>query len=301
MTSREVQFVADFKDVVYSLEDKTLFTPHYLIYSGMMEASDNDCTNDRKYCMFGVEGVSGNELLRETLLQICVWKAGQDINDNLLWWDYVEMFNKDCASESNNWKGICSATVLTKLAGEKIRTNIGENVKKCVFDSGGLDGPHNSEFDAEINSFAQYGVEWIPTVTINNEKYNGNMLCPNPVETATCSVFAAICSAFAPKTIPQVCLEHRELGCPAGENRDVCGVCGGDGSSCSSSAAKSIAAGFIVIIILVIILACGIAIYIKSRLSRADEQFNALRNMYEPLRDADNDCEKVTFNEQVEA
>jgi len=296
MSSREVQFIADFKDVVYSLEDKTLFTPHYLIYNGMMEASDNDCTNDRKYCMFGVDGVSGSQLLRETLLQICVWKTGQDINDNLLWWDYVEMFNKDCASQFKNWDGICSATVLKKLAEDKIRSNIGENVKKCVFDSGGLDGPGNSEFDAEINSFTQYGVEWIPSVTINNEKYRGNMLCPNPVEIATCSVFAAICSGFAPETTPKVCLEHREVGCPAGENRDVCGVCGGDGSSCSTSAAKSIAVGFIVIIVLVITLTCGIALYFRHRLSRADEQFDALRNMYEPLRNTDNASEEQTVN-----
>jgi len=301
MTSREKQFVTDFKDVVFSLEDKHLFTPHYLVYDGMMEASDNDCTNDRKYCMFGLEGVSGSQLLREALLQICVWKTGQNINDNLLWWDYVEMFNNNCASDSNKWDGICSTSVLKKLAGDKIRTNIGENIKKCVFDSGGLDGPGNTLFDAEITSFTQYGVQWIPTVTINNEKYNGNLLCPNPVEIATCSVFAAICSAFAPETTPQVCLEHREPGCPAGEKRDVCGVCGGNGSSCSSSATKSIAAGFIVIIVLVITLACGIALYFRHRLSRADEQFNALRNMYEPLRDSDNVGDKVTFNARLEA
>jgi len=301
MTSREKQFVADFRNVVLFLEDKQLFTPHYLISSGMMEASDKDCSNDRKYCMFGIDGVSGSQLLRETLLQICVWKTGDDINDNLLWWDYVEMFNNVCAIESSKWAGICSASILEELAKKKTRHSIGENIKKCVFDSGGLDGPANALFDAEIDAFSQYGVQWIPAVTINNEKYRGNMLCPNPVELATCSIFAAICAGFSPETIPKVCLEHRELGCPAGENRDVCGVCGGDGSSCSTSAAKSIAAGFIVIIVLVIVLACAIAIYFKHRLSRADEQFNALRNMYEPLRDADNVDDKSQLNTQLEA
>jgi len=85
MTSREKQFIADFKDVVVTLSDKHLFTPHYLIPSGIMEASDTDCSNDRKYCMFGIDEVPGHQLLRETLLQICVWKTGQDINDTLLW------------------------------------------------------------------------------------------------------------------------------------------------------------------------------------------------------------------------
>jgi len=189
---------------------------------------------------------------------------------------------------------------LEKLAKEKTRSNIGENIKKCVFDSGGLDGQANSEFDAEINSFVQYGVEWIPTVTINNEMYHGNMLCPNPVDIGTCSIFAAICAGFAPETIPQVCLEHREHGCPEGESRDVCGVCGGDGRSCSPLAAKSMAVGFILIIVLIIALACGIAIYFMRRLSRADEQFNALRNMYEPLRDVDTASEKQNLNAQLE-
>lgn len=85
MTSRELQFVSDFKDVVHSLEDKHLFTPHYHIHLGMMEASEVDCSNDRKYCMFGINEVPGNQLLKETLTQICIYKTGQEINDYLLW------------------------------------------------------------------------------------------------------------------------------------------------------------------------------------------------------------------------
>jgi len=299
MTSREKQFIADFKDVVKSLEDKHLFTPHYQISSGMMEASDSDCSNDRKYCMFGNEGVPGHQLLKETLLQLCVSKTGLSINDTLLWWDYVQIFNRDCAIDSTNWDGICSVAVLQELARKKGRTSIVETIKKCVFDSGGLDGPANELFDDEIDWFSQYGVHWIPAVTINNEMYSGNMLCPNPVDMATCSIFAAICAGFSPETIPTVCVEHREIGCPSRQNRDVCGVCGGDGRSCSTSAAKSIAAGFIVIIMLVIILACGIALYFKRRLSRADAQFDALRNMYEPLRDHDNSDTKAKANLQI--
>jgi len=85
MTSREQQFVVDFKSVVQSLGDKHLFTPHYDIKKGMMEATENDCTNQLKYCMFGISDVPGGQLLRETLTQICIWKTGQEINDNLLW------------------------------------------------------------------------------------------------------------------------------------------------------------------------------------------------------------------------
>jgi len=72
MSSREKSFVMDFKEAVQSLEDKHLFTPHYYINVGMMEASMDDCSNDRKYCLFSVNGVAGKQLLRETLTQKCV-------------------------------------------------------------------------------------------------------------------------------------------------------------------------------------------------------------------------------------
>lgn len=198
------------------------------------------------------------------------------------------MFNQNCAGDQTKWDGVCSASVWEELAKANSRTLIGDIIKKCVFDSGGLGGLTNVEFDKEIQFFSEYGIEWVPTVTINNEKYHGTFLCPNPVEIGTCSIFAAICGAFAPETIPQVCVEHKEIGCASGETRDVCGVCGGDGRSCTSSETKSMAIGFIFIIVLIIFLTCGIAIYFLNRVSRAEEQFDALRNMYEPLQDVDN-------------
>jgi len=172
-----------------------------------------------------------------------------------------------------------------ELAKAKSRNSIGSMIKKCVFDSGGLDGPTNIEFDAEIQSFSKYGILWVPTVTINNEKYRGSFLCPNPVEIGTCSIFSAICGAFALETIPQACLENRESGCPAGKTRDACGVCGGDGSSCSGSETKAIALGFFFIVLLMLGLTCAIGIYFVNRFSTNEEQFDALRNMYEPLHD----------------
>jgi len=158
MTSREKQFVADFKDVVSTLEDKHLFTPHYKISNGMMEASEEDCSNNRKYCIFGVGGVPGNQLLRETLTQICLWKIGQDLADSLIWWDYVEMFNTKCAGDETKWDGICSAFVVKNLSEDPKRSDVYDSLKKCVFDSGGLDGQANVLFDAEITSFYDYGI-----------------------------------------------------------------------------------------------------------------------------------------------
>jgi len=291
MSSREKSFVMDFKEAVQSLEDKHLFTPHYLINVGMMEASMDDCSNDRKYCLFSVNGVPGKQLLGETLTQKCVWRVGQNMNDTLLWWDYVEEFNHLCAGDVSKWDGTCSTSVFDKLSMTIPRGNIVESVRKCVFDSGGLDGQGNTVFDEEIKAFTKYDIRWTPAVTINMEIYNGNMLCPNPVDVTTCSVFAAICAAFAPETTPQVCLEHREIGCPRGEKRDTCGVCGGDGSTCSSSQSRSILLGFVLIIILIVAIATVVGLYFKRRFAMADEQFSALRARYQPLEGADNESE----------
>jgi len=301
MSSVEKMFVVDLKDAVQSLGDKILFTPHYFINDGLMEASDNDCNNDRKYCSFSVNGVPGKQLLKESLNQLCMWKFGQSINDTLLWWDYMEMFNEQCSGNKYKWDGICSSSILHNLAVNETRSDVVEAVRKCVFESGGLNNQSNTLFDGEIESFTKYEVLWIPAVTINNEMYNGNMLCSYPVDIATCSIFAAICAAFAPETIPQPCLEHREIGCPRGENRDACGVCGGDGSSCKISQAKTMAVGFIFIIILIVAIAIGIGFYFKRRFIRTEEQFVALRNMYEPLRESELVGDKTIEREHLNA
>jgi len=196
----------------------------------------------------------------------------------------MDMFNNQCSGNKYKWDGICSSSILYELAVNKVRRNVVEAVRKCVFESGGLEGQSNTLFDDEINFFTKYEILWTPAVTINNEMYSGNMLCSDAVDLATCSIFAAICAGFAPETTPQPCLEHREIGCPPGENRDACGVCDGDGSSCKMSPAKSMAVGFILIIILIVTFASGIGIYFKRRFIRTEEQFVALRNMYEPLR-----------------
>jgi len=239
MSSKEKQFVADFRKVVDLLGDSDFFTPHYLIQNGMLEAADEDCSNDRKYCVFGVTGAPGKEVLEEILNQICVWKFGDEVNDNLVWWEYVDLFNKCCMAKDGIWCPECSKVIFEQLRISNIeRENLRVSVDQCIFNSGGLDGQSNTLFDEEIRSALNFGISFSPTVTINNEKYHGNLLCPSPVDISTCSVFAAICAGFAPETTPEACMGHNYEGCPHGTVRDVCGVCGGNGLSCTSSLSK---------------------------------------------------------------
>jgi len=288
MTSREAKFIRDFKEVARAFGNKTLFTPHYNIASGMMEASDDDCTNGRKYCLFGWNGVQGKYVIKESLVQHCIWKWGQDNAAPMAWWEYVDLFQTNCA-ETRMWSGSCTATTLqtvTSMASEY--NGLKSGVDKCIFDSGGTDGSDNTILDAEIASFDEYGIFWVPVVTINEEIYNGNLLCPHPVGMSTCGLFAAICAGFAPNTEPEICLTSH-AGCDLGQARDRCGVCGGDGSSCYINAAKGIAAGFVIVIILLIAIVVGLLYYMRRRFRESDDQFDALRSMYEPLRD-EPDC-----------
>jgi len=163
------------------------------------------------------------------------------------------------------------------------RVTLRTSVDKCIFDSGGLDGQSNTLFDEEMRSFFDFGINNSPAVTINNEKYHGNMLCPNPVDISTCSVFAAICAGFAPETIPEACMEHSEAGCPRGLARDVCGVCGGNGLSCTSSRSNSLVVLFVALSLVIIIFALITCYYLRSRFSEAQQQFDAFRSMYDPL------------------
>jgi len=269
MLLRDDDVVSDLKGVVQSLGDNQLFTPHYVIYEGIRRASGRDCSNDRKYCTRGVNGVSGKQVLKEWLTQKCVWKYGQDVNDMLLWWEYVEMFNLNCAGDRYKWNGFCSTSVLEELTEAEIRANLVDDIERCVVDSGDLDGESNTIFDAEVEAFTKYDILLTPAVTINNEEYHGNLDCPDTENVATCSVFGAICAAFAPETTPPSCLEL-ENACPSGGVRDICGVCGGDGSSCTVIQVQYVSFWFIVIIILIVVFACGAGLYFKRRFTATE-------------------------------
>jgi len=268
---REKSFFLDFKDVVQALGAKQIFKPHYIINEGVTEASEKDCSNDLRYCSFSVNGVSGKQFLTEWLTQICVWRIGQNMNDTLLWWDYIEMFNMQCAGDHHKWDGKCSTTVLNDLTDTENRIKLVNSIKECVSDSGGLESQSNTIFEEEIESYSNYEVLLTPAVTINKDVYYGKLLCPNPGNAATCSVFAAICASFAPESTPLACLDYNDIGCPPGEYRDASGVCHGDGIFWSMSQTKSITTGNVIIIILLVTVVCGIGLLFIRRYYKAEE------------------------------
>jgi len=80
---------------------------------------------------------------------------------------------------------------------------------------------------AEIEIRMQKRIWLMPSLMINKEAYRGALDCPEPISLATCPVLSAICAGLPDENRPSACSETycwKEL--------DVCGVCGGDGSSC---------------------------------------------------------------------
>jgi len=159
---------------------------------------------------------------------------------------------------------------MNDMAETEARRILTDAVKKCFLDSGGLDSKSNILFDREINASDQYAIELTPVITINDEKYSGNMKCPNPGYTATCPLFAALCAAISPEPIPLACWKLRDPGCPRGENRDRCGVCGGDGRSCKYHIPKVIIVILIfTALIITLQFACGVYLQIQLRRTQA--------------------------------
>merc|ERR1711998_8053 len=110
-------------------------------------------------------------------------------------------------------------------------------VAKCVTTSGGsgaTDG-RNFLFEASIKRQATVGVAILPSVRINGKDYHGSLACPTPIELGTCPVLGAICAGFQPGSAPAVCKTNY---CWDPKGADMCGVCGGDGSSCAGCDGK---------------------------------------------------------------
>jgi len=203
------------------------------------------------------------------------------------------MFNKNCASGKQKYGFSCSKSTMDDMAKTEMRRNLTNTVRRCFYDSGGLDGPQNSLFDKEINAFDQYTIEWTPVVTINSEKYRGNLACLDPLDTTTCSVFAAICAAFAQETIPLACAEHSHKSCPQDQVPDVCGVCGGDGFSCKKHRyrAVNISLFFIAGVVL-----CQLVwlVYCRRRVKRTQKLIDRFKKRY--LHDEDFKLDSENIN-----
>jgi hypothetical protein len=109
----------------------TTFTPHYLTIDGSWFdcttprtnprlpkwRCGKQCTNNGRYCAEDPEkdmgsGRDGEDVVRENLRQICLWRAVKATEQTGIWWDYVESFYHNCSKSDETFKQSCSEKLL---------------------------------------------------------------------------------------------------------------------------------------------------------------------------------------------
>jgi len=207
-------FQLTWKDVARVFGDHVYFRPREYIYPGERmncdfevnrEVCNSLCTNNRRYCAMDPEydidiGISGADVVRESLRRICIWKHyGESDGIGLTYWDYISAFASRCDSQDFFASKICVSDAM-KIA--KVDVDV---IDRCMRDSGGTEGNNDNVFlSLEIEAQERRGVVILPTMFVNAVALRG-ALTDN-------TVISAVCAGFLEGTQPAVC--------------DTCSLCG---------------------------------------------------------------------------
>lgn len=230
----------EFRHVAKALGEHARFTPHMYIYDGVVSGcrsleGENVCyslcTNEGRYCATDPDdnleaGISGADVIRESLRRICIWQEyGQD-GIGMPWWDYVVEFMFRCDSAEFFMSEDC-----VKDSMQKSGVDYGK-IQKCMDDSGGLEGgEENSILETELVAREMDGVVILPSIFVNNAPLRGAL--------TTNEVFGAICAGYMPGSEPSVC--KKCSGCDDVERCVSVGRCPGAGGVSFSVFAGSLA------------------------------------------------------------
>jgi len=205
LVSRE--FELQFKHAAVALGEKAQFSPHMYIYDGIKsncidEEGENQCynlcTNNGRYCATDPdndldEGISGADVVVESLRRICIWlEYGVKDGIGQEWWDYVNEFTYRCATT-----GFFTDDKCVKDAASHSNIDY-KKITSCMSDSGGTeDDKINALLESELVSKDTFGVVILPAAYVNGVSIRGAL------EFAT--IFRAICAGYAAGTVPDVC------------------------------------------------------------------------------------------------
>ena len=199
-----------FKEAAVALGDEAFFTPHQYIYDGKQAGcvgADGKnqcfslCTNNGRYCSTDPDddldkGISGADVVKESLRRICIWKNYGTDGVGKEWWDYIDEFmfrcgdpqkpdfftNADCISDAMKHAGIDE-----------------DSIEICMSESGGLDGDNpNTILDDVLQSEIKAGVVLIPSFFVNQAPVRG--------APSFSTVFRALCSGYVAGSEPDVCV-----------------------------------------------------------------------------------------------
>lgn len=283
LVSRDFQKA--FKDVAVALGDRAYFTPHMYVYDGIKshcQGADGEnmcfnlCTNNGRYCATDPDndldhGISGADVVRESLRRICIWKHyGESDGVGKEWWDYVAEFLHRCDTPDYFANDDCVADAMKHANVDK------ERIQRCMLDSGGLekDAP-NSFLDLEMAAQSRRGVVVLPTAFVNTVALRGALTSE--------MVFAAICAGYLDGTEPKICQQCSK--CP---NEIECVQSGGRCSGGGGGGGGSVSAHTFFVTLFAVCCAFGGVGFLHWKKTRDDmrEQVRGILAEYMPLEDS---------------
>jgi len=198
----------------------------------------NNCINDGRYCalprLIKTESndlfIPGMEVVKLNLLQICIRDTTLKMypQDHILtpWWEFNRAFYSICVWSKSDFSARCAEEWITNISPS---TGFLNAVRDCydINFHGGISEKLHHELSQNYNDDAH--ISFHTQAYINKIPYSGSLSCEK--DDARCPIFQAVCSAYASKFIPAVCIETE--GCLFGKKRDQCGVCDGDGTTCA--------------------------------------------------------------------
>ncbi|CAM9555071.1 unnamed protein product [Pylaiella littoralis] len=289
MDTSAAPFKRDFKEVVKTLGKSAQFTPFYVVYNGGSYGCTGGrtsncgqlCTNNGRYCMTDPDfdtqaGVSGGDVVQETLRQKCVWNlyggnnapfADQGIGEK--WWSYVSEFFSRCSVAGNRFNDEdCVAEAMRAADVDK------SAVDACMSASGGTEGDNaNTILEEELAEKGKKSIVIVPTVFVNNVAERGGI--------STAAVLSTICAGYKSGTEPEVC---RCAGQPSSELVTACmenRTPAGDGGGMSMSSTL-----FLLMMVVGAMTAGGFVHYKRTQMQMRD-QVRGILAEYMPLEDID--------------
>lgn len=199
-----------FREVAVALGAHAQFTPHFYIYDGLFagcRSSDGEnqcynlCTNNGRYCSTDPDddldaGISGADVVTESLRQICIWKEYGDDGVGLPWWDYIAEFDFRCDKPEDNGAFFTNEACIKDAMS---RSGVDySKIQTCMDSAGGvIDEGENSILENELVNREMTGVLILPSFYVNQAPLRGALTVGE--------VFEAICSGFISGSEPDVC------------------------------------------------------------------------------------------------
>jgi len=325
--AEDMDFKQNFREMARFLNqhDFLIFEPVYFIENGTnygctgSQICGDQCANVGRYCSVDPDhaiffGISGYDIVRENLYQMCVYKftqesthAQQHERQEDIWWEYVANFAEECleapAENSNgdhNFHEDCSSRVMDKT--DRVfgwpEGTMESFVNGCKSQSGDVNPTMDSDstmLNDAIGRRAERDIQLLPSFAINGFETAGSWHCPEEPNVDNCNIFRALCSSFLEEEKPQVC--GNDPGCPAGKYRDPCGECNANAPlhdtspDCSAytnekDASTGSVIAIVVIVCIVTILLCG-ALYWLWQKNQEHEVVLAETKKYISLDDGD--------------